>query len=88
MTSLIKHKFFEANTTGHDDDFFATIENTSGKDMKIIFDEGKHDLPEIELKADEWCGLLSDEEGRAIWHALFEGECRIEFEEGEQEEKQ
>lgn len=65
-------------TTGHDYDFIATVENKTEKTILIVFDDESDYLPEFRVKADDWAGLLANDEGYETLEALVNGRFHIE----------
>lgn len=65
-------------TTGHDYDFIATVENKTEKTILIVFDDESDYLPEFSVNADDWAGLLANDEGYETLEALVNGRFHIE----------
>lgn len=69
-------------TTGHDYDFIATVENKTEKTILIVFDDESDYLPEFSVKADDkaddWVGLLANDEGYETLEAFVNGRFHIE----------
>ena len=69
-TILLDSDMIRVQTTGHDYDFIATVENKSKEAVLIVFDDESDYLPEITIEAEDWVGLLANDEGYEILEAL------------------
>ena len=67
-------------TTGHDYDFIATVENKTENAILIIFDDESEYLPVLSVNAGDWIGLLANDEGYETLEALANGRFHIEME--------
>ena len=65
-------------TTGHDYDFIATVENKTEKTILIVFEDESDYLPEFSIKVDGWVGLPANDEGYETLEALTNGRFHIE----------
>lgn len=71
----------ELRETGHDYDFIATVENPTGKVMKIFVDdlEGWYSEP-LKVEPYNWIGFLADDEGKFMVESIKNGDFKVEFE--------
>lgn len=77
-TVMRDNKKIRVQTTGHDYGFIATVENKTEKTILIVFDDESDYLLEFSVKANDWVGLLADDEGYETLEALANGRFHIE----------
>ena len=56
---ILENENIKVETTGHDYDFIAYVENKTDNDITIVLDSED----EIKIKANDWIGLFADENG-------------------------
>ena len=71
----------EFNETGHDYDYIAYIVNNTNKVLKLYIDdlEGWYSEP-IVVQANDWIGILADDEGRFQVESIKNGDFKAVLE--------
>lgn len=71
----------EFNETGHDYDYIAYIVNNTNKVLKLYVDdlEGWYSEP-IVVPANDWTGILADDEGRFQVESIKNGDFKVMLE--------
>lgn len=82
---IIKSKYdgygeIEFTETGKDYDFIATIENNTDKALKLYIDdlEGWYSEP-IKIPANDWVGILANDEGRFQMESIKNGDFKAVY---------
>lgn len=76
-TVMYENESIKVQTTGHDYDFIATVENKTSKSVMIVFDNESEYLPECYVKANNWVGILANDEGYETLEALTNGRFHV-----------
>lgn len=73
MKTIFENEFICVESTGRNYDFIATIENKTGKKIRVHYkDTSPLDVYDtIDVEPNDWIGLLADDEGRG-WVQTFE----------------
>lgn len=80
MKTIFENELIRVESTGKDYDFIATIENKTDKNIRLRYNPMEFDViyDTIDIKPNDWIGLLADEEGRG-WVRTFElGQIEVE----------
>lgn len=66
MTTIFENDLIKVSFTGHDYDFIAVVENKTGKQICVHYNEPDYNdnYNSILIAPNNWIGLLADEEGR------------------------
>lgn len=66
MTTIFENDLIKVSFTGHDYDFIAVVENKTGKQICVHYNEPDYNdnYNPILIAPNNWIGLLADEEGR------------------------
>ena len=78
MEALIKNDNFEVSITGRNYDFIAIIENNSDEKLKIVFDNDEDYY--LEIKPNDWLGLLADDEGYSMLNCFKYNNYEVYYE--------
>lgn len=63
MKTVFENDVVKVSRTGRDYDFIAVIENKTGKEVQIIFDNDEMESQNFFVSANDWVGLLANDEG-------------------------
>lgn len=74
MKTIFENDRICVTTTGHDFDFIAIVENKTDKSVLINFEDID---TEIVIEANNYIGLLADEEGRGLLKQFKAGNFAI-----------
>lgn len=75
--TIYENDNIEVCTTGQDYDFIAFIRNKSNNDISFTFYNDEDSLLNFTISADDWAGILADEEGREKLKAIKNREFTI-----------
>lgn len=78
-TTIRNDDYIKVETTGHNYDFIATIENKTENTILIVFDDESDYLPEITINAYDWIGLLANDTGYETLKALANNKFHKEW---------
>lgn len=89
MKTIFENEFIRVKSTGRDYDFVATVENKTDKNIRIRYNPMDFDViyDTIDIKPNDWVGLLVDEEGYDLVRKFKLGQVDVEILEKEMENK-
>ena len=89
MKTIFENEFIRVESTGKDYDFIATIENKTDKNIRLRYNPMDFDViyDTIDIKPNDWIGLLADKEGCDLVRKFELGQVDVEVLEKEKENK-
>ena len=63
MKTVFENDVIKVSRTRRDYDFIAVVENKTNKEVKIIFDDDEMEYQNFSIGANDWVGLLANDEG-------------------------
>ena len=89
MKTIFENEFIRVESTGRDYDFIATIENKTDKNIRLRYNPMDFDViyDTIDIKPNDWIGLLADKEGCDLVRKFELGQVDVEVLEKEKENK-
>lgn len=80
MKTIFENELIRVESTGRDYDFIATIENKTDKNIRLRYNPMDFDViyDTIDIKPNDWIGLLADKEGYDLVQKFELGQVDVE----------
>ena len=79
MKTIYNNGVVKISETGRDYDFIAIVENKLDRKIQLTFKDEKLEDETLILSADDWCGILSDDDGYLKLKELKNGRFAVKI---------